>query len=415
MPELLAREKGIPSKNLIYLGIILVIAGLMATNLVLNFIWQRPFIDDLKNRLLRYQLSEARRAAETIEKFIGKELTDIKKLAQDMAQAGREQKSIEFFIQRFLKENPTIKELSIVNLEGREENRYSREKFFSQKELRDFAFLEEFETARKGQQYMSRVSFTEYAEPCVIITVPVRKFEMEEPQAVLRVLFYLRQAWAEVLETKIGQTGRISVIDDKGMLIANSDPSRVLKKTNLLFLPPVKPVLMGEIFKGTTYLNEKGEKVTGVGIPLRSPRWGVIVEQNTTELEAPVKEITRLTIMFFLVGVIITGVLIWLLLILRKTDKTLEERYSAMEDSRKKLEEAKAILEIKVKARTRELERLTGELERKVEERTKELQEKMVEMERFNRLAVGRELKMLELKEEIKKLKEELEELKKKP
>ena len=42
--------------------------------------------------------------------------------------------------------------------------------------------------------------------------------------------------------------------------------------------------------------------------------------------------------------------------------------------------------------------------EKIVEERTEELQEKVRELERFNKLAVGRELKMIELKNEIKKL-----------
>lgn len=55
-----------------------------------------------------------------------------------------------------------------------------------------------------------------------------------------------------------------------------------------------------------------------------------------------------------------------------------------------------------------ELKRLTGELEQKVEERTKELQARMEELERFNRLAVGRELKMIELKKRIKELEENL-------
>ncbi len=71
------------------------------------------------------------------------------------------------------------------------------------------------------------------------------------------------------------------------------------------------------------------------------------------------------------------------------------------------LEEERATLEVKVKARTKELENLTEELEGKVKERTKKLEEKMEELEKFNKLAVGRELKMVELKEEVEKLKKE--------
>lgn len=62
-----------------------------------------------------------------------------------------------------------------------------------------------------------------------------------------------------------------------------------------------------------------------------------------------------------------------------------------LKESRKRIEEAKELLEVKVK------------------ERTKELQERIDELERFQKLTVGRELKMVELKKEIKKLREELE------
>lgn len=78
------------------------------------------------------------------------------------------------------------------------------------------------------------------------------------------------------------------------------------------------------------------------------------------------------------------------------------------------LEEAKTVLEIKVKARTRELKELTEGLDEQVKERTKELQERVAELERFQKLVVGRELKMIELKKEIKKLKKKLEEMKNK-
>ncbi|MFH1036733.1 MAG: hypothetical protein V1756_01520 [Patescibacteria group bacterium] len=71
------------------------------------------------------------------------------------------------------------------------------------------------------------------------------------------------------------------------------------------------------------------------------------------------------------------------------------------------IEEARMTLEIKVTARTSELKELAESLEVKVTERTKELQEKIDELGKFHRLTIGRELKMIELKEEIKKLKEE--------
>ena len=55
-----------------------------------------------------------------------------------------------------------------------------------------------------------------------------------------------------------------------------------------------------------------------------------------------------------------------------------------------------------------ELIRLLDTMEEKIKQRTVELEEKIEELERFNKLAVGRELKMVELKEEIGRLKEEL-------
>jgi PAS domain S-box-containing protein len=52
-----------------------------------------------------------------------------------------------------------------------------------------------------------------------------------------------------------------------------------------------------------------------------------------------------------------------------------------------------------------ELKKLQLELDEKIKERTKELQERIEELEKFHRLVVERELKMIELKEEIEKLK----------
>lgn len=70
-------------------------------------------------------------------------------------------------------------------------------------------------------------------------------------------------------------------------------------------------------------------------------------------------------------------------------------------------EEAKSILEIRINARTKELKALSVGLEKQVSERTKELEGKIGELKRFNKLAVGRELKMISLKREILRMKKQ--------
>lgn len=88
----------------------------------------------------------------------------------------------------------------------------------------------------------------------------------------------------------------------------------------------------------------------------------------------------------------------------RERTKELEAKTRELEKTKKELEEAKTVLEIKVRARTRELRELNETLEEKVQIRTKELQDKVDELNKWYKLTVGRELKMIELKKEIEKL-----------
>ncbi len=90
---------------------------------------------------------------------------------------------------------------------------------------------------------------------------------------------------------------------------------------------------------------------------------------------------------------------------LKEKEQKIRELIISLEKTKEELGEAKTVLEIKVKARTRELEELAQNLEEQVKERTKELQKKVAELERMNKLMIGRELKMIELKKEIKKQK----------
>jgi hypothetical protein len=399
-----SKEKGLPQSNLLYFIIYSVIFGLVAVNVGVNLIWLESFAVGLKERSVNYLVSEADRFAKDIEDFVETKIGETERLSQDIAISG----NADFFVSRFLKENPVIGEVSIINLNGREEMRSSRREYFGKEDLRNLSLLEGFKEAGQGKTFVSKVGFTAEGEPYLTIAVPVRKLETEQAEAVLLSTLFLKDVWGQALEVRIGETGRISLIDDTGMLIADPNPARVLTDTNLSNLPPAESIIDEKTFSGGNYLNEKNVEVFGVGIPIKSLNWGIIVEQNLSEIEAPFRQVQTLTFIFLAAGLVITGVLIWLSLILVKGSRELAGRYDTISEQSKKLEEAKASLEIRINARTRELRELAERLEKENKERTKELQEKVQDLERFNRMAVGRELKMIELKEKIKKLRQQL-------
>ena len=85
--------------------------------------------------------------------------------------------------------------------------------------------------------------------------------------------------------------------------------------------------------------------------------------------------------------------------------KELEDAFNLSFDQ---VAEARNVLEIKVKAKTRQLSELSASLEKQVKEKTEDLQKRVDELEMLSRATMGREEKMIELKKEIEKLKEEL-------
>lgn len=74
------------------------------------------------------------------------------------------------------------------------------------------------------------------------------------------------------------------------------------------------------------------------------------------------------------------------------------------------MEESKKVQGIQVKAKTRQLKEQAETLGEENIEKTRALRERLKELEKFHRLTVGRELKMIMLKKEVKKMEARLRE-----
>jgi len=92
-----------------------------------------------------------------------------------------------------------------------------------------------------------------------------------------------------------------------------------------------------------------------------------------------------------------------------RSKKSLYKIYSQSQE----LKETAAVLEIRIKAKTRELQEQSRLLREENRLKTEALRRRIDELERFRHMVVGRELKMVELKEKISQLKKESGQLKK--
>ena len=97
---------------------------------------------------------------------------------------------------------------------------------------------------------------------------------------------------------------------------------------------------------------------------------------------------------------------------IRDIATSFNQMVSKLKSYQEEAEEQKKVLEVRVDARTKELKELNKKLERQVKERTKELERQVEEYEKANKLMVGRELKMMELKKQLKKAKKIIKKLK---
>ena len=316
-------------------------------------------------------------------------------------------------------------------------------------------------SASFGETFVSNLVYEDeigHNEPMWHVSVPIVSLKTNEVIGVMtnhilgkefyRVLsgkFQIEQG------AKIGElfftnqkTSEIYLVNEERLMVT---PSRFVEDAVLkqkIDTEPIKKCFEENLEINGIYKNYLGKEVVGASMCLKDGGLTLVVEIEKDELLIELKEEKNHIILFGIAGWLASiFVIYWivrfslnnLLKIRRVALESVENNFNVKVEVKSKdeigdlaetfnnmldnikiyqkqikqseiqLKETNLSLEQKIKERTVELEGLKIGLEKTVAERTKEVQIKLAELEKFKKLTIGRELKMVELKEEIEELK----------
>jgi HAMP domain-containing protein len=363
----------------------------------------------------------AQGAANTVKSFVQEKFSIMESTASigSLAAGGQEQQKN--VLDKLLGREPSFRQLVLLDAQDRGLVEVSR---LSQSASRIDTRLESglFAQTRQGEKYVSSVYIDEItSEPMVIMAVPVKDI-FGNSNGTLAAEVNLKFMWDLVGSIKIGERGLAYVVDRQGNLIAFGDISRVLKGENLDYLKEVDRFVKGDVLthKDTADVIKgiQGTQVVANHAHLGVPDWAVVVE-------LPVEEAYQSVTQGLIISVLIMLLSLFLAIIVGTyLSRRITRPIIGLRDAATKIGQGMLDTQIEVRSKDEigdlagafrqmiedlkksraKLEQYSRDLERQVADRTKELQTKMDELERFNKLAVGREIRMIELKKRIQEL-----------
>jgi len=200
---------------------------------------------------------------------------------------------------RLLRQVPAIAELALLDGEGRERLRISRQAMDEIGSNADFSKESKFTEALANKIYYGPVYFRRGSEP--FMTLAMAGARRDAGVSVVEV--NLTHIWDVVNEIRVGRSGRAYVVDARGRLIAHPEISLVLRNTDFSGLAQVKSARApAQTRTRDTEVaqiahDDRGERVLAAHAMTAPLNWLVLVELPEHEANAPLNNaIVRIVI-----------------------------------------------------------------------------------------------------------------------
>ena len=396
-----------------YVVVLVVLVGgvLVASSLVDLYFSYR----ETQRAIVRVERAKAVAAAAGIEQFLKEVEHQVRETTRtasddpDASQVGQgklgfrqglraamaEQRELDLL--RVLRNVPAVRDLSHLDLAGKEQLRVSRVDPDVVDSQEDFSRAPKFVEARAGKTYWSPVYFRSESEPYVTLAVPVGKYAVEVTTAEVS----LGAVQKMISQIEVGPGGYAYVVDSRNQLVAHPDTRMLRERRDLSALAQVQSARADR--SGTTGDAPVAMVADGLGggqvlaahAAIAPLGWFVFVERPAADAYAPLRAPIIRSAVIFVLGLGLS-ILASLFLARRmvapirvlqegaarigagdlghrievRTGDELEALRDEFNRTAGQLEESHANLEQKVEERTRELAEANGELTEALEQQT---------------------------------------------
>lgn len=214
---------------------------------------------------------------------------------------------------RILAEIPMAEEAVVLDADGNVRQGVNRFKIVNDPGSLNWRTPDMLEALKTRRVYYGNVTFTGTCIPFVKIVVPYYSADGRTFVGGVGVQVRLRSLLALVSSKHIGNKEDVFLVDAQGRLIAHSDFTKVLEKTDVANLFIVRHFMENgnpeELSVPNRYLSTNGQEVLGVYSNIRRTGWAVIVEQPVAVAFASIHALV-VRLAWFLVTIMSGSVLI---------------------------------------------------------------------------------------------------------